>query len=302
LASARNLIVCALLALAAPDVLSQADELTLTAGGLTRSYRIHFPNGRVPAQPAPLVVVFHGGGGNAANAARMSAMDAKADREGFIAVYPNGTGPRAGILLTWNAWRCCGTALDNRVDDVGFVRALVDKVRREYSVDAKRIYATGLSNGGMMTYRVGCELSEVFAAIAPVAGALDTDDCRPASPVSLIVFHGTADGHVLFEGGVPRTAFDRHKRVDNPVSFAIDFWARRNGCEREPSRSKQGHVIHEAYACAGGTGVELYAIEGQGHAWPGGEKGLRNGNVDPPTTEISATDLMWEFFRRHPKR
>lgn len=280
----------------------RSERSLVDAGGLTRKYRIHLPDGREPAEPVPLVILFHGGGGNAANAARMSGMDAKADREGFIVAYPNGTGPRAGILLTWNAWRCCGTALDNRVDDVGFVRALVDTLAREHRVDRKRVYATGLSNGAMMTYRVGCELADVFAAIAPVAGALDTDDCRPSAAVSVIVFHGTADGHVPFEGGAPRTAFDRHKRVDNPVAFAIDFWTRHDRCERTPARSKRGHVVHDTYACPGGLGVELYAIEGQGHAWPGGEKGLRSGNVDPPTTEISATDLMWEFFVQHPKR
>ena len=278
-----------------------ADERVIDAGGSARSYRIHLPNGREPAEPVPLVIVFHGGGGNAANAARMSGMDAKADREGFIAVYPNGTGGRAGMLLTWNAWRCCGPALDNGVDDVGFVRAVVENVAREHAIDRKRIYATGLSNGGMMSYRVACEAADIFAAIAPVAGALDTDDCRPSSPVSVVVFHGTADGHVPFEGGAPRTAFDRHKRVDNPVAFAIDFWTRHDRCERTPVRSKRGHVVHDTYACPDGLGVELYAIEGQGHAWPGGEKGLRSGNVDPPTTEISATDLMWEFFVRHPK-
>jgi polyhydroxybutyrate depolymerase len=278
------------------------EERSVDVAGTSRGYVIHLPHGRAPERPAPMVMVFHGGGGNAANAARMSGMDAKADQEGFIAVYPNGTGPRPNAFLTWNAWRCCGLALDRRVDDVGFARALVEAVARDYRVDRKRIYATGLSNGAMMTYRVACELSDIFAAIAPVAGALDTDDCRPASRVSLIVFHGTADQHVLFAGGEPRTAFDRHRRVDNSVAYAIDFWKRRDGCEADASHERNGSVIHDSYSCADGTAVELYAIEGQGHAWPGGEKGLRNGNADPPTKEISATGLMWDFFARHPKR
>ena len=280
------------------------EERSLEVGGATRTYRIHLPEGRAPDRPAPLVVVFHGGGGNAANAARMSGMDAKADRERFIAVYPNGTGrrPSSNILLTWNAWRCCGRALDTNADDVGFVRALVQSLEREYRIDAKRIYAAGMSNGAMMAYRVGCELSDIFAAIAPVAGALDTDDCRPASRVSVIAFHGTADHHVPYEGGVPTASVDRrHPRTDNSVAYAIDFWKRRDGCEANPSRERKGHVVHEAYSCAGGTAVELYSIEGQGHAWPGGAKGLRRGNVDEPTSEISATDLMWDFFARHPR-
>lgn len=280
-----------------------AEERSIDVAGTPRTYVVHLPNDRAPAQPAPLVMVFHGGGGNAVNAARMSGMDAKADREGFIAVYPNGTGGRLNAkLLTWNAWRCCGAALDNNVDEVAFVRALVDAVARDYPVDRKRIYATGLSNGGMLAYRVGCELGDVFAAIAPVAGALNSDECVTGPRVSVIVFHGTADKHVRFEGGEPLTAFDRHKRTDNSVQFAIDAWKQRDGCRSPPERRRTGSVVHTAFACADGTAVELYAIEGQGHAWPGGQKGIRFGNVDPPTTEISATNLMWEFFAGHPKR
>ncbi len=281
---------------------SASEEVSIDVGGAARSYVIHLPGGREPAAPAALVLVLHGGGGNAENAARMSRMDAKADREGFVAVYPNGTGGPMGRFLTWNAWRCCGIALVKGVDDVAFIRAVVDKVAREHPIDRKRIYATGLSNGGMMAYRLGCEAADIFAAIAPVAGALNTGDCRPFSPVSVIVFHGTEDGHVRFEGGKPRIAFDRHARTDNSVAFAVDFWTRRSGCDVKPTHDKRGHVIHDVYACPAGRAVELYAIEGQGHAWPGGETGLRFGNVDAPTTEISATDLMWDFFAKHPKR
>ena len=268
-----------------------------------RTYEIHLPNGRVPTEPVPLVLVFHGGGGNAANAARMSGMDAKSDKEGFIAVYPNGTGARPNaILLTWNAWRCCGAALDNKVDDVGFIRALVDSLARQYPVDRKRIYATGLSNGGMLAYRVGCELGDVFAAIAPVAGALNNFDCLVGPRVSVVIFHGTADKHVRFEGGLPETRADKHVRADNGVQFALDVWKQRDKCDAPPTRERKGSVIHTSFECADGTAVELYAIEGQGHAWPGGQKGLRFGNVDAPTTEISATDVMWEFFAKHPRR
>ena len=293
----------ALLALLATAFAAGAEDIprSLSIGGIARSYYVHLPHGVKPVKPAPLVVVFHGGGGNAANAGRMSGMSAKADREHFIVAYPNGSGRLGHTLLTWNTWVCCGYALDSRADDVAFVRAMVEAIERDYAVDRSRVYATGLSNGGMMTYRVGCELADVFAAIAPVAGALNTGDCRPASPLSVIVFHGTADRHILFDGGKPRTNADRHQRLDNPVSFAVGFWSGRDGCAGTPTREQQGHVIHETYSCPEGLAVELYAIEGQGHAWPGGEKGMRFGNVDSPTSEISATELMWEFFMRHPK-
>jgi polyhydroxybutyrate depolymerase len=281
---------------------SPADvEQGVTVGTAVRTFRLHVPSG-APATPLPLVVVFHGGGGNARNAARMSGMDAKADQEKFIVAYPNGSGAIPGALLTWNTWQCCGYALDNHVDDVAFVRAMVEDIARTHSIDRKRIFATGMSNGGMMAYRVGCEMADVFAAIAPVAGALDTDSCKPSGPVSLVAFHGTADRHVRFDGGTPlRSADLRHARVDKPVSYAIDFWKRENRCGDTPVRDRKGNVSHEAYSCgATGTAVELYAIDGQGHAWPGGAKGISNGS-DPPTTEISATNLMWDFFAHHPR-
>lgn len=298
------IVAFALLALAAPASAQELDaEHSVTVGGAARTYRLHIPVGAPPGA-LPLVVVFHGGGGNARNAARMSGMDAKADEAKFIVAYPNGSGPMAGGLLTWNTWRCCGYALDNRIDDVAFVRAMVEAIAREHAIDRKRIFATGLSNGGMMTYRVGCELADVFAAIAPVAGALDTEDCKPSAPVSVIVFHGKIDQHVPFEGGVPTKTVDyRHPRTDKSVGYAIDFWKRHDRCDAAPARERKGSVTHDSYACpATSTAVELYAIDGQGHAWPGGEKGLRAGNVDAPTTEISATNLMWDFFLGHPKK
>lgn len=279
-------------------------ELSLDVAGGKRTYLVHVPKSYDGKTPLPLVVVFHGGGGNAVNAVHMTGMDAKADQEKFIVVYPNGTGPQNDVLETWNAWNCCGQALDHNTDDVGFIRALVEKAKRDYAIDARRIFATGLSNGGMMTYRVGCELSDLFAAIAPVAGALNTDDFHPAQPVSVIIFHGAADEHVRYHGGAPGQSFDfGHARVDKPVSYAVDCWVKRDHCQALPSRAEKGHVVHEIYSGGdGGTAVELYTINGQGHAWPGGQKGREHGNVDPPTTEISATDLMWEFFKGHPKK
>jgi polyhydroxybutyrate depolymerase len=122
--------------------------------------------------------------------------------------------------------------------------------------------------------------------------------------VSVVLFHGTADQHIRYDGGPPRKAVDlRHARVDKPVAYAVTWWAKHNQCRPEPVHSQNGHVIHDVYAeGTGGAAVELYAIVGQGHAWPGGQKGRQRGNVDAPTTEISATDLMWDFFARHPKQ
>jgi polyhydroxybutyrate depolymerase len=279
-------------------------EQSIGVDGVTRTFLLHVPQGVDPRVAMPLVVVFHGGGGNAMNAARMSGMDDKADLAQFVVAYPNGTGRLAGVgLLTWNTWECCGEALERGADDVRFVRAMVESISREYGIDPRRIYAAGMSNGAMMAYRVGCELSDVFAAIAPVSGALDTDDCNPRYPVSAIVFHGTADKHIRYDGGKPLVSLDRrHAREDRPVSFAVGFWARHDRCKDNPARKRHGHVIHDTYDCPDGAGVELYAIEGQGHAWPGGMKGLRSGNVDEPSREVDATNLMWEFFAAHPRQ
>ena len=171
---------------------------------------------------------------------------------------------------------------------------------RHYPVDRKRIYATGLSNGG-------CSLSPGLRSPATSSQPslpgrwLNSYDCTSGPKVSVIAFHGTADKHVLFDGGHPQSSFDSHVRADNAVAYAMQTWRKRNACEGPDAPERKGSIIHSAWKCAEGTAVELYAVEGGGHSWPGGQKGLRFGNVDAPTTELSATDAMWEFFKGHPK-
>lgn len=272
----------------------------LAVGGRERSYLLHLPPNYAQAAALPLVLVLHGGGGNASNAAMMSGMSARADRAGFIVAYPNGTGRRDDRLLTWNAGNCCGQALDQGVDDVGFIRMLIADLAGRYKVDSRRIYVTGMSNGGMMTYRVACELADVIAAAAPVAGALNPPECRPGRPVPLIIFHGTADQHVLYEGGPPRKTIDSHPRVDASVADAVAFWTANNGCPAAPASEERDGVVRDTYAgCRDGAEVVLYSIQGGGHAWPGGERGSALG--DQPSDAIAASDLMWEFFARHPR-
>ncbi|MBN3038700.1 MAG: polyhydroxybutyrate depolymerase [Candidatus Omnitrophica bacterium] len=271
----------------------------IVADGRERTYIIHLPSKRKRTKALPLVFVLHGGGANAENAIRMSGMSDKADKEGFVAVYPNGTGRVKNKVLTWNSGNCCGYAMDNDVDDVNFMRLLIEKMEREYNIDNKRIYFTGISNGAMMSYKIACELSDKIAAIAPVAGALNCP-CSPDHPVSVIIFHGAEDRHVPYNGGIGEKA--KEKRIDRPVSYAVDFWLKNNNCISTSKKEESGSIIHETYGgCEAGSAVELYTIKGQGHAWPGGEQGLRYGNVDRPTQEISATDIIWEFFKEHPK-
>lgn len=276
-------------------------ERTITVGGRVRSYLLHVPPSPNRGRPMPVVIVLHGGGGSAETIARTSGFNDKADEERFVVIYPNGTGRLRDRLLTWNSGNCCGYAHENNVDDVSFIRSLIGQVQKELNVDGRRIFVTGFSNGGMMSYRLACELSDKIAAIAPVAGALNYEKCDPARPVSLVAFHGTADDHVLYEGGEPSRRVDRNPRVDSSVAEAISYWVKRNRCADSAEKERQGSVLIESYAgCRAGTGVRLYTLEGQGHAWPGGEAWARW--LDKPTTAVKATDAMWEFFSSHPKR
>lgn len=264
---------------------------TIDVDGRTRVYVVHTPAGYTGKTPLPLVFVLHGATQSAASAERMSGMSVKADQENFLAVYPTGTG-RLSNVPTWNSGACCGYAQDNKVDDVAFFRALIVKLEKDYSVDPQRIFATGISNGAMMSYRLACEVSDKFAAVAPVEGAQDLP-CHPTSPVSVIVFHGTADHLVPFNGG--STPYQMGSiRSDTPVLDAVAFWVKYDGCAATPKHEESAEVHTDIYSgCRAGSAVALYAIQGGHHMWPG----LRLSHNSVP-----ATDLIWTFFKDHPKQ
>lgn len=224
-------------------------------------------------------------------------MSAKGEVEGFVAVYPLGSGLFAGRLLTWNAVTCCGRAMQQDVDEIAFVLALLDDLQAIANVDRARIYATGISNGGMMAYRVACELADRFAAIAVVAGEMTTlDDCRPARPMPVLVIHGSADRNLPYDGGVGAAAFAPHEAMS--VAAAIEFWRRRDACAGEGQSERGGVVTRLTFAwCADGSAVELVTIKGGGHSWPGGDRLARF--LDPPSPALDATDEIWRFFARH---
>ncbi len=225
-------------------------------------------------------------------------MSAKGEAVGFIAVYPHGSGPFAARLLTWNAVTCCGRAMQQRVDEMAFVRALLDDLQAVANVDRARIYATGISNGGMMAYRVACELADRFAAIAVVAGEMTTlDDCRPARPMPVLVIHGSADRNLPYDGGVGAAALAPHEA--RSVAAAVDVLApARRLRRRRADRAAAARVTRLTFAsCADGSAVELVTIEGGGHSWPGGDRLARF--LDPPSPALDATDEIWRFFARH---
>ena len=222
---------------------------------------------------------------------RITGFNAQADAAGFVAVYPNGSGRK----LAWNGGDCCGEAAANQVDDVGFVRTLIEDLSTLINIDRKRVYATGFSNGAIMAYRLACELSDQIAAIAPVGATQGMPNCQPGRPVSIQHFHGTEDRLNPYESGYgPGGGVDFAS-----VEDTIQFWVMQNRCPPQAQVSESGSIIHELYApCDQGAGVELYTIVDGEHAWPGGES--VSSEVGAPSTEISATQLMWEFFNAHP--
>lgn len=266
--------------------------------GLDRSYLLYIPASLPPDTDAPLVFVFHGGTGNAKSAVRMSGFNELAGRYGFLAAYPNGTN-RLGddFLLTWNAGGCCSYAQEQKVDDVGFVRAVAADAQSMFPVDERRIYAAGMSNGAMLSHRLGCEAADLFAAVAPVAGTLNFPACDPSRPVSVVAFHGTADEHVPYEGGYGPQAL---VEVDYAsVEDSMGFWVSADGCEGNPQTESFDDIRHDAWSgCADSAAVELYTVVGGGHAWPGGPSG--EAGWEGGTTTIDATQLIWEFFAAHP--
>jgi len=273
----------------------------VAAGGAVRTYLLHVPPGHDAARAAPLVLVFHGSAGSAALAAALTGMSAKADEAGFIAAYPNGTG--AAALRSFNAGGRSGIAAAAAADDVEFTAAMLDDIASVVNVDPKRVFATGMSNGAMMCHRLGAELSQRIAAIAPVAGTLAVASIAPARPVPVMQFHGTADTFVPWNGPNERTPrFVTFKSVPETIAM----WVKADGCPEEPvvrvepDKAGDGTKVVRATYGPGKDGAEvvLFTIEGGGHTWPGGETLFRF--LGKTTRNISANDLMWEFFRKHP--
>jgi len=277
---------------------------TIDHGGLSRKYRVHVPRSYDPASPTPVLIAFHGGGGNMRFQADDSnyGLIAKSESAGFIAVFPNGYSPfPGGNLATWNAGACCAAARDKNIDDVGFVRDVVANVQRQVNVDARRIYATGMSNGGMLSHRLACEMADVFAGIAAVAGTDNTRHCAPSRPISVLEIHARNDDHVLFDGGAGPGAFRDPSKVNDFTSVpeTISRWTRRNGCNTRPTRvlDRPGAYCERYAGCRDGVVVQLCVTETGGHSWPGAAK-VRRGK-EPASQAISADDVMWDFFS-HP--
>jgi len=277
----------------------------LTIAGRDRSYFVHVPRSYDGGKPVPVVLIFHGGASNAAQMVHFCGLNEKADQEGFLAVYPSGSG-RAEHVLTWNAGNCCGYAQQEKINDVEFVRRVLDDLAGAAQVDADRVYATGMSNGAMMAYRLASELSDRIAAVAPVGGPTGTDDCHPRRPVSVLHFHGTDDKFAPFMGGRGERSLSQTNF--HSVEHSVGRWIKANGCRENPDTRELPIQVQDGTSVtrktwAGGkegSEVVLIEIEGGGHTWPGRKPALLF--LGKSTQNVSANDLMWEFFVKHPRR
>ena len=274
----------------------------LLVGQRRRSYLIHIQPGYDPKKPTPVVLAFHGALMNAAMMAPFCGLNAKADKEGFIIVYPNGVGLGEGMLV-FNA--SAESTPDGPADDVAFTAKLLDDLATVANVDAKRVFATGMSNGGMMCHRLAAELSTRIAAVAPVGGTLALPEVHPRRPVSVIHFHGTADSIVPWNGPGGQTPLTmRFRSVDETVRAWIDA----DGCPVEPKLTEYPDLVDDcttvkrtAYGPGtDGSEVVLVEVKGGGHTWPGQQPVVTF--IGKSTMDVAANDLMWEFFLKHPMK
>lgn len=268
-----------------------------------RKVLVHLPTGYDAARPAPLVLAFHGGGGHAEYMAddEKYGLQKKADAAGFVVAFPNGYSKLpGGKFATWNAGGCCGDARDKGSDDVGFARATVKAIQARYSIDMNRVFATGMSNGGMLSHRLACEAADVFRAVASVAGTDATASCTPSKPISVLHIHAKDDDHVLFNGGAGPNAFRDESKVMNFVSVpeTISRWVQRDRCTAPPQRTldRPGATCETHGGCAGGVSVQLCTTETGGHSWPGADN-VRRGKP-AASRALDANDEIWRFFEQ----
>ncbi|GAB1355097.1 PHB depolymerase family esterase [Erysipelotrichia bacterium] len=279
--------------------------------GRTRTYYLYLPTTWNKKDPIPVVFLFHGGAGGGRGALYYYELEAKAEEAGFMLVAPDGTGETENILLTWNVSFGFGYAQKNRINDTGFIAALLDKLSQEFPVDTKRIYATGLSNGAMFCHWLAAQPENRFAAIAPVVGTVGGKEQHekdmhlppvPQTPVSVCIIQGLVDEHVLIGGGAQKKSITEARELLS-ASATIDFWVRANGCDKTASTTFDQSLLSTVHHHANGrdgSEVTAYVVHNLGHAWPGSTRTPRKGSDKPPQ-QFKANDIIWDFFKNHPK-
>jgi polyhydroxybutyrate depolymerase len=275
-----------------PPTLARGESTqTITVDGRERSFQVYRP-ASLPDR-APLVVMLHGGFGTASQAESYYGWDAEADANHFVVAYPD------GVNRAWAVGDgCCGTPASTGVDDVAFVSAVVATVSRQVLIDADRVYATGISNGGMLAYRLACD-TRIFAAIGPDSATL-LGPCPSPAPTSVIHIHGTADQNIPYDGS-QGGGFAKIHGISVPALAAM--WQSVDGCAAAAVATVEP-VTTSVATCPHHRSVELITVAGAGHQWPGSpsrpaiEKLL---GLDPPSSALNATDTIWRFFADHPR-
>ena len=276
-----------------PPIPVGSSSQSIESDGRQRTYRVYRPASVTGDRAAPLVVFLHGGFGDGQQAEGSYSWDPAADAGSFIVVYPD------GISKAWNGGTCCGLPMSQGVDDVGFIKDVVARIEAETAIDPSRVYATGISNGGIMAYRLACE-TNLFAAIGPDSATMLVA-CATPSATSVIAIHGTADHNIPYQGGVGSGT----AHVDGPaVPDVIARWRAIDQCAA-PQSNVAGSVTTSLAACPGGRSVELVTIDGAGHQWPGGKPSTpviaALLGLDQPSTALDATAVIWTFFAGHPR-
>lgn len=266
---------------------------TIVVDGLSRSYVLNLPPNYYDNTGFSLVIAMHGGGGSASQFESTSRLTEKANAAGFIVVYPEGT----GAINTWNAGTCCGSAVTNTINDVKFISELIDKLVASYKINPKKVFATGHSNGGMMSYRLACELSNKIAAIAPNGCTMVvTQPCNPARAVPVLHMHSKLDQHVVYTGGYGNGVSGVYCP---PLDSVLNVWSLKNNCTTTAQTivSNSNYTQKRWTNCSNNVSIDYYLTNDGGHGWPGGLPGGPNSDI--PSASINANDLLWDFFQQY---
>jgi len=273
--------------------------------GRVRTYLMHIPPSYHKESLTPLVIALHGGGGDGNRMEKFTLMSHQSDTGGFLLVYPD------AIEGHWNDGRGVHKYRSHRkdIDDIGFISALIDVLAENYNVDMKRIYVTGSSNGGLMSNRLACELTDRITAIAPVIGSIAENiaaRCLPKRPIPVLMINGTDDQIVPWEGEYVRSG---HKKLGKILSIpdTVNFWVSHNGCLPMPEITWEPDINPEdgtrvrtiVYGkCKDGVKVVLYEIQGGGHTWPRGPRHLPEFIFGKTSRDIDANQIIWRFFKQ----
>jgi polyhydroxybutyrate depolymerase len=277
---------------------------TILSGGYDRVAQVHIPNGYMADAKMPLVLLLHGGGGSGTSALDKDGWAAKADKEGFLIVAPEGLGALPKLPTNfktnpalWNSGQLNARSPRTAIDDVAFIRQLLDELKKKLPYDESRVFSTGHSNGGGMTFRLATELSDRFCAIGMVAGRMVVDKPKPTKPLPTLYIIGTTDPLMPLDGGEVKSPWGNW--TNRPVVEQLAKWAEAIGCEKEPMVLSEKEDLRkvEYQSKSNGPKLTVLYLEGHGHHWPGAKQTLPESMIGPIKSKLNATDVIWEFFK-----